>query len=220
MAALRAFVLLYPWVAAAHEGARFAYQLMYLLGRTPYYSPGLHLLRLQVVRLTGQEAVSGGSGDALGRYGGRAGRLRGRLLQQHRWSGVAGALIAPRVPPCPTTLQMQQERARQQRRADRLARLAGAGGGGGPWLWRLLRQGWARAGYAVADNTRSALILSVFAFKVRMRTGGSSSWQHQPCHDACVQSQPMPRTVHALDHAPIPHSPLRPAAAGVVVYLG
>lgn len=47
-AALRAFLLLYPWAAAAHEGARFAYQLLYLLGRTPYYSPGLHLLGLQV----------------------------------------------------------------------------------------------------------------------------------------------------------------------------
>lgn len=64
---------------------------------------------------------------------------------------------------------MQQERARQQRRADRLARLAGPGGGG--WLWRLLRQGWVRAGYAVADHTRGALILSVFAFKVRLTSG-------------------------------------------------
>ena len=62
-------------------------------------------------------------------------------------------------------LQVQQERARQQRRADRLARLAGPSGGN--WLWRLLRRGWVRAGYAVADHTRSALILSVFAFKVR-----------------------------------------------------
>lgn len=66
-AALKAFVALYPWAAAAHEGARFAYQLVYLLGRSPYYSPGLHLLGLQVVRLTGQEAVSGegGSGGCL-----------------------------------------------------------------------------------------------------------------------------------------------------------
>lgn len=59
---------------------------------------------------------------------------------------------------------MQQERARQQRRADRLARLAAPGGGN--WLWRLMRRGWVQAGYAVADHTRSALILSVFAFKV------------------------------------------------------
>lgn len=63
------------------------------------------------------------------------------------------------------SLQMQQEQARQQRRADRLARLAGPSGGN--WLWRLLRRGWVQAGYAVADHTRSALILSVFAFKVR-----------------------------------------------------
>ena len=56
--ALRAFLAAYPWLFAGHEGARFAYQLMYLLGRSPYYSPELHLLGLAVVRLTGQEAVS------------------------------------------------------------------------------------------------------------------------------------------------------------------
>ncbi len=60
----------------------------------------------------------------------------------------------------------------QQRRGARLARLrAGGEGGGAAWLWSLLRRGWARAGYAVADHSRSALILAVFAFKVR--DGGS-----------------------------------------------
>ncbi|EFN57496.1 hypothetical protein CHLNCDRAFT_48657 [Chlorella variabilis] len=113
--ARRAFQLLYPWVVAGHEGARFAYQLLYLLGRTPYYSPGLHLLGLEVVRLTGQEA-------------------------------------------------MQQDQERRRRRAERLSRLARPGGG--PWLWRLLRQGWARAGHLAADHTRSTLILAVFAFKL------------------------------------------------------
>lgn len=60
--ALSAFLRLYPWVYAGHEGARFAYQLAYLLGRTPYYSPGLHLLRLAVVRVTGQDLVRRGRG--------------------------------------------------------------------------------------------------------------------------------------------------------------
>ncbi|GAB4816887.1 hypothetical protein N2152v2_003933 [Parachlorella kessleri] len=55
--ALRAFVQVYPWVHAAHEGVRFAYQLLYLLDATPYYSPSLHLLRLVVVRVAGQEML-------------------------------------------------------------------------------------------------------------------------------------------------------------------
>ena len=46
----RAFVRAYPWCVAAHEGSRFAYQLLYLLGKTPYYLPGLHLLGLRVAR--------------------------------------------------------------------------------------------------------------------------------------------------------------------------
>jgi hypothetical protein len=37
---------------------------------------------------------------------------------------------------------------------------------GGPWLLRLLRRGWVRAGELATDHTRSVLILSVFAFKV------------------------------------------------------
>lgn len=55
--AVHAFLTVYPWVHAVHEGARFAYQLLYLLDATPYYSPSLHLLRLAVVRVTGQELV-------------------------------------------------------------------------------------------------------------------------------------------------------------------
>jgi peroxin-12 len=113
--AARAFLLLYPWANAAHEGARFAYQLFYLLGRTPYYSPDLHLLGLVVRRVSGQEAAA-------------------------------------------------SERARQARRSERLR---GAGAGRGPSALRALRAGWARARGAAADHTRSALVLSVFAFKVR-----------------------------------------------------
>ena len=41
----------------------------------------------------------------------------------------------------------------------------------GPWLVRVLRQGWLHSSYALADHTRNALILSVFAFKVRACSG-------------------------------------------------
>ena len=44
---------------AAHEGARFAYQLLYLLDLTPYYSPGFHLLGLTVARVSGGELAEG-----------------------------------------------------------------------------------------------------------------------------------------------------------------
>lgn len=67
-------------------------------------------------------------------------------------------------------LQMQQEQERQRRRSERLSRLAAPQAG--PWLWRLLRRSWARAGHLAADHTRSTLILAVFAFKVR-RHGGA-----------------------------------------------
>lgn len=71
----------------------------------------------------------------------------------------------------PAHAQVQQERAVQQRRAARLSRLQGDGRGGAAWLWGLLRRSWARAGYAVADHSRSALILAVFAFKARLGRG-------------------------------------------------
>jgi hypothetical protein len=170
-AARAAFLRLYPWVFAGHEGARFAYQLLYLLGRTPYYSPRLHLLGLQVVRLTGQEAVRRSCcccrpPPLL---------LFARAAVCRKQPACSASCLLPCLLPCLVSLlmhshtpcllpQMQQDRDRLQRRAERLSRLGG--GEGGPWLWRLLRQGWARAGYAAADHTRSALILSVFAFKV------------------------------------------------------
>ncbi|KAK9810536.1 hypothetical protein WJX72_012327 [[Myrmecia] bisecta] len=54
---LSIFLRVYPWAHAAQEGLRFAYQLLYLLDSTPYYSPLLHLLGQQVVRVSGQELV-------------------------------------------------------------------------------------------------------------------------------------------------------------------
>ena len=46
------FLMLYPFLHAAHEGTILAYRFMYLLGQTVYYGPGLHLLRLLVRRVT------------------------------------------------------------------------------------------------------------------------------------------------------------------------
>jgi len=47
----------YPWLHAGQEGARFVYQLLYLVDQTPYYSPVLHVLRQRVVRVSGTELV-------------------------------------------------------------------------------------------------------------------------------------------------------------------
>jgi peroxin-12 len=54
---IRALVKCYPWVHAATEGASFAYQLLYLLDATRFYTPALHYMGLQVRRATGQELM-------------------------------------------------------------------------------------------------------------------------------------------------------------------
>ena len=55
--ALAAFVRVWPFAHATREALRFAYQLLYLLDGTAYFSPTLHLLRQRVIRVTGQELV-------------------------------------------------------------------------------------------------------------------------------------------------------------------
>ncbi|KAF9623254.1 hypothetical protein IFM89_000743 [Coptis chinensis] len=47
----------YPWIHAGNEGLTFAYQLLYLLDATGFYSPGLHALGIHVCRATGQELM-------------------------------------------------------------------------------------------------------------------------------------------------------------------
>ncbi len=59
---------------------------------------------------------------------------------------------------------MEAERAKQ---AARARELAGVRGGGG-FLSRLAQEGLLRAGYALSDHTRNALILAIFGFKVRV----------------------------------------------------
>ncbi|WOL06161.1 hypothetical protein Cni_G14893 [Canna indica] len=51
----------YPWIHATNEGLSFAYQLLYLLDATGYYSPGLNVLGVQVCRATGQELMDSSS---------------------------------------------------------------------------------------------------------------------------------------------------------------
>jgi len=59
--------------------------------------------------------------------------------------------------------QVAAERITRARRGAELVRARARG----PLPARLLREGALRAGYALADHTRNALILSVFAFKAR-----------------------------------------------------
>ncbi|PIN06580.1 putative E3 ubiquitin ligase involved in peroxisome organization [Handroanthus impetiginosus] len=47
----------YPWLHAGNEGLSFAYQLLYLLDATGFYSLGLHVLGIHVCRATGQELM-------------------------------------------------------------------------------------------------------------------------------------------------------------------
>ncbi|KAL5712006.1 ubiquitin-protein ligase peroxin 12 [Ranunculus cassubicifolius] len=51
----------YPWIHAGNEGLTFAYQLLYLLDATGFYSPGLHALGIHVCRATGQELMDSSS---------------------------------------------------------------------------------------------------------------------------------------------------------------
>ena len=54
---LRLFMCLFPWIHATQEGLRFGYQLLYLLDSSPFYTPILHLLGQNIVRVSGQEMV-------------------------------------------------------------------------------------------------------------------------------------------------------------------
>ena len=65
----------------------------------------------------------------------------------------------------PAWPQLEHEQGQQRRRQERLMAVQRRGG---PWLLQLLRRGWLRAGELATDHTRSVLILSVFAFKVRL----------------------------------------------------
>jgi peroxin-12 len=55
--AMEVFRAVYPFLSSTHEAARFWYQLLYLLNKTPYFSPELHLLGLVVARVSGQDVA-------------------------------------------------------------------------------------------------------------------------------------------------------------------
>jgi hypothetical protein len=51
------FLAGYPWASAVYEGLFFVYQVLYLYDHTRYYTPLLHLQRLQVQRLSLEDTV-------------------------------------------------------------------------------------------------------------------------------------------------------------------
>ncbi len=55
---LAAFLKIWPLTNSIAEGLTFCYQMLYLVDRSPYYSPILHLLRQNIVRVSGNELVS------------------------------------------------------------------------------------------------------------------------------------------------------------------
>lgn len=54
-------IRLYPWIHATHEGLSFAYQLLYLLDATHFYTPALQVMGLHVCRASGQELMDASS---------------------------------------------------------------------------------------------------------------------------------------------------------------
>ncbi|XP_031502803.1 peroxisome biogenesis protein 12 isoform X1 [Nymphaea colorata] len=86
---------LYPWLHAVNEGFSFAYQLLYLLDATGFYTPALHILGIHVCRATGQELMDSSSRIARSRTN-EYQRLRGpawlKTIQKIVLSSVYAAL--------------------------------------------------------------------------------------------------------------------------------
>lgn len=79
----------YPWIHASCEGLSFAYQLLYLLDATGFYSLGLHALNVQVCRATGQELM-----DTSSRISKIRNQERERLRGPPWLKAVQGALLS------------------------------------------------------------------------------------------------------------------------------
>lgn len=79
----------YPWIHAGHEGLAFAYQLLYLLDATGFYSLGLQVLGIHVCRATGQELM-----DASSRISRMRSRERERLRGPPWLKKLQGALLS------------------------------------------------------------------------------------------------------------------------------
>ncbi|KAL2567133.1 hypothetical protein GLYMA_19G247700v4 [Glycine max] len=79
----------YPWLHASAEGLQFAYQLLYLLDATGYYSLALHALGIHVCRATGQELM-----DTSSRISKMRNRERERLRGPQWLKTLQGALLS------------------------------------------------------------------------------------------------------------------------------
>ncbi|XP_004497382.1 peroxisome biogenesis protein 12 isoform X1 [Cicer arietinum] len=79
----------YPLLHAGTEGMQFAYQMLYLLDATGYYSLALHALGIQVCRATGQELM-----DASSRISKIRSRERERLRGPQWLKTLQGALLS------------------------------------------------------------------------------------------------------------------------------
>ncbi|CAL0307853.1 unnamed protein product [Lupinus luteus] len=79
----------YPWLHATTEGFQFAYQLLYLLDATGYYSVALHALGIHVCRATGQELM-----DTSSRISKIRSRERERLRGPQWLKTLQGALLS------------------------------------------------------------------------------------------------------------------------------
>ncbi|KAF7805227.1 peroxisome biogenesis protein 12 [Senna tora] len=79
----------YPWLHASSEGLSFAYQLLYLLDATGYYSLALHALGIHVCRATGQELM-----DTSSRISKIRSRERERLRGPQWLKTLQGALLS------------------------------------------------------------------------------------------------------------------------------
>ncbi|EXB93152.1 Peroxisome biogenesis protein 12 [Morus notabilis] len=104
----------YPWVYASSEGLSFAYQLLYLLDATGFYSLELHALGIHVCRATGQELMDTSSRISKIRSHERE-RLRGPpWLKMMEWwyQSAEERMSAPTVyppPPPPPPPQVAKE---------------------------------------------------------------------------------------------------------------
>lgn len=79
----------YPLLHAGNEGLTFAYQLLYLLDATGFFSPGLHTLGIHVCRATGQELM-----DTSSRISKIRSHERDRLRGPPWLKAVQGALLS------------------------------------------------------------------------------------------------------------------------------
>ncbi|KAM2519143.1 hypothetical protein PS1_033849 [Malus domestica] len=79
----------YPLLHASSEGFSFAYQMLYLLDATGFYSLGLHVLGIHVCRATGQELM-----DTSSRISKTRTRERERLRGPPWLKALQGALLS------------------------------------------------------------------------------------------------------------------------------